>query len=78
MANQALKTSTLFRYIEGQKRIGINKNNAEYQSDFIKKNNIKILVTLKSVKLPGHLEKLVVNRIEDEVSGEVVCILSEP
>jgi len=77
MANQALKTSTLFRYIEGQKKIGIYKNNAEYQTDFIKENGIRILVTLKSVKLPDHLEKLVVNRIDDNVSGEVVCILSE-
>ena len=75
-ANESLRVSTFYRYVEGKKKVGVNKTSAEYQLDFIRENNIRLLVTLKSVDLPKHLERLVINRIEDDVSDEVLCILS--
>jgi len=76
MVSQALKASTYYRYVNDKKKRGIIKSNSEYQLDFIKENRINVLVTLKSVKLPDHLNALVVDRIEDSASGEVVCILN--
>jgi len=75
-ANESLRVSTFYRYVEGKRKVGINKTNVEYQEDFIKENNIRVLVTLKAVHLPEHLQRLVINRIEDDISDEVVCILS--
>jgi hypothetical protein len=75
MANRAVQGSTFYRYVEEKKKIGIVKNNWEYQLDFIKENNVTILITLKSVKLPESLDRLVIDRIEDDLTGEVICIL---
>jgi hypothetical protein len=75
--NKSIKSSTFQQYINEKKRIGINKKNYEYQLDFIRENNVRILITLKSVNLPTHLSRLVVERIEDNISDEVVCILAD-
>ncbi len=74
-ANVAIKSSTMYQYILEKKQKGIYKTVAEYQIDFIQEKNIELLITQKFVKLPDHLERLVVERIEDDFSGEVVCIL---
>jgi len=75
-ANKSLRSSTFYRYIEEKRKNGISKQHVDYQLDFIKENNVRILVTLQSVELPEHLDRLVVERIQDDVSGEVVCILA--
>lgn len=75
MATQQVKTSTFYRYIEDKKKKGISKSNSEYQLDFIKENNVRILVTLKSVELPNYLDALIIDKIEDSISGELVCVL---
>jgi hypothetical protein len=75
IANKNISISTFYKYVENKKKQGVIKKYSDYQSEFIIENNIKILVTLNSVKLPAHLERLVVERIEDDISKEVVCIL---
>lgn len=77
MARKSVSVSTFYRYIESRKKIGIYRTNIEYQLDFIKEHKIRMLITLKSVKLPDHLNDLVVNRFDDDVSDEVVCILAD-
>jgi hypothetical protein len=75
MAKQSLESSTFYRYVDHKKKERIFKSNSEYQLDFIAENNIKVLVTLNSVQLPDYLNALVIERIEDSLSGEVICIL---
>lgn len=75
MATKALKESTFYRYVEDKRKKGIFKSNSQYQLDFIKENNVKVLVTLKSVKLPEYLNALIIDKIEDDISGEIVCFL---
>jgi hypothetical protein len=75
IANKTISSSTFYKYIEHKKKQGIIKNLSDYQLEFITENDIKILVTLNSVKLPSHLEQLVVERIKDDISKEVICIL---
>ena len=77
MARKSVSVTTFYRYIESRKKIGIYRTNIEYQLDFIKEHKIRMLITLKSVKLPDHLNDLVVNRFDDDVSDEVVCILAD-
>jgi hypothetical protein len=74
--DKAIKSSTFNRFIEFKKKAGILKSIENYQLDFIIENNITILVTMNSATLPYHLERLIVDRIEDDISKEVVCILS--
>jgi hypothetical protein len=76
IVDKAIKSSAFNKYIEYKKKNGIFKSILEYQVDFIVENNITILVTMNSVVLPNHLERLIVERIQDDISNEVVCILN--
>jgi hypothetical protein len=77
MANQAISASTFYIYSNQEQKNHPIKI-SELQTNFIKENNIRAIVSLTKYTLPEYLERMVIDRIEDDVSGEVLFLLGEP
>jgi len=77
MANQAISASTIYIY-SNQPQQSHPMTISELHTKFIEDNNIRVLISLDKYTLPEYLERLVVERIKDDVSGEVLYRLAEP
>lgn len=73
-ALQRIKEGTFFKYVKAEQSKGRKNSIADYQAEFILKNNISYLLVDKSVKIQEQVTKITVPVLTENTTGKYLLI----